>query len=61
MDDADNNYFGDGKNLVYGCFPRMESLTMYWPYDEDKNRFTEQCFPAKMQAALEYLCMPSLT
>jgi hypothetical protein len=50
MNNVDNNYFGDGKSLVHGYFPQLKGL---WLYERlrDKNKLTEQCFPAKMQAA----------
>jgi hypothetical protein len=52
MDNVVANYFSDAKDLVHGCFPQMHGLYVYWEEDgEENNRFIEQCFPAKMQAA----------
>ena len=60
MNNEDDNYFGDARKLVEGCFPQMQRLMLYLPYQEDINRFTEQTFSAKMQAAsLDYLGISS--
>jgi catabolite regulation protein CreA len=57
MNDVDNNYFREGKSLTEGCFPQLEALYVYDPYDEEKNTFTAQSFPAKVQAtSLRHLC-----
>jgi hypothetical protein len=53
MNNVEQNYFRDGNSLVHGYFPQIEFLSVYYgtkPKD-DKNGFSEQCFPAKMQAA----------
>jgi hypothetical protein len=52
MNNVDDNYFGDVNSLVYGCFPQMEKLYVYYERRwKDGNGFNEQSFPAKMQAA----------
>jgi hypothetical protein len=53
MNNVEQNYFRDGNSLVHGYFPHMEFLYVsndgIW--GDDTNNSTEQCFPAKMQAA----------
>ena len=57
MNNVENNYFKDGNRLVDGCFLQIKAFLVYSKLRGDKNHFTEQCFPAKMQAAsLEFLC-----
>jgi hypothetical protein len=53
MNNVDDNYFGDANSLVHGCFPQMEYLYVYSDgiWEDDKNKSTEQCLAAKMQAA----------
>ena len=36
---------------MQGCFAQMEELCVYSAWEEDKNQWTEQWFPAKMAAA----------
>jgi hypothetical protein len=43
--------FGDAKSLELGYFPEMQQLYVYCLEREDKNKFAQQCFPAKMQAS----------
>jgi hypothetical protein len=51
MNNIGDNYFGDANKLMGGCFPQMQELWVYEALEDDRNGFTEQCFPAKMQAA----------
>jgi hypothetical protein len=54
MNNVGRNGFGDANSLVHGCFPQIKLLCVYDDdeiWGDDKNEFSEQCFPAKMQAA----------
>jgi hypothetical protein len=51
MNNVGDNYFGDVKTLVQGCFPKMQLLYVYCELEDeegDKNQWAEQCFPAKL-------------
>jgi hypothetical protein len=62
MNNLADNYFRDVNSLVHGCFPQMELLLVCYDdkWADEKNRFREQCFPAKMQASLKKLCTSSV-
>ena len=49
MNNTGENNFGDANRLALGCFWELKRLQVYYTW-EDKNTFTEQCFPVKMQA-----------
>ena len=51
MNNVENNYCKDANSLVHGCFPQMQTLLVYATWGDDKNGFSDKCFPAKMQAA----------
>jgi hypothetical protein len=61
MNKVENNYFRDANSLVQGCFPQLKTFWVYSALGDQKNPFTEQYFPAKMQAtSLKYLRTSSL-
>ena len=51
MNNVVNNYFTDAKTLVHGNFPQLKKLYVHstWKNDGDKNQWTDNCFPAKLQ------------
>jgi hypothetical protein len=51
MNNVEDNYFRDPNSLVHGCFPHQKEFSVYMTWRDDKNRFTDQGFPAKMQTA----------
>jgi hypothetical protein len=53
MNNVEDNNFRDVNSLVHGCFPQMEKLYLYDDgiWGDEKNGFTDQCFPVKMWAA----------
>ena len=48
---VDHNYYGDGKHLINGSFPRMKRLPVDLEWNDDQNRLAGKCLPAKMHLA----------
>jgi hypothetical protein len=59
LGDVGNNHFSDGQHLTEGCLPLIKFLFVYFNHSQvqDGNKWTDLCFPFKMQARLKNIRM----
>jgi hypothetical protein len=60
--DSDHNYIGDFNSLCEGWLPQLEYLWVLFYLGEDKNKFLDSSFPAKLsENSLKTLSTFSIT